>query len=90
MHLDAAVCAVKVVPSHGAVPAPAPVSGAEAQEPPGPLRSVAHHVRQVPHHALQVAPVDVGEETGLERVVHPVFEGTAGRLVRPLNGAATV
>jgi len=79
-----------MVASHGAVPAPAPVSGAEAQEPSGPLRPVTHHVCQVPHHAVQVAAVDVGEEAGLERVVDPVFEGAAGRLVRPLNGATAV
>ena len=65
-HPNPCVRAVKVVANEGSVPAPPPVSGAEAQKPPGALLSVTHHVCQVPHDTAQVVAVDVGEKTRVE------------------------
>ncbi len=52
MHLNHGVRMVKVVSGDGSVPAPAPVPGAEAEEPPGPLLPMTYHVCQVPHYTL--------------------------------------
>jgi hypothetical protein len=70
-----------MVSGNGSVPPPASVPSAQAQEPPGPLLSMTHHVRQVAHHALQVPAMDVREETGVDRVLRRIFEGTTGGLV---------
>jgi hypothetical protein len=72
------------------VPSPPPIAGAEAKEPPGPLLPVTHHERQIPHHASQIATVDVGKETRVDGRVGGIFEGATPRFVEVLNVAAFI
>ena len=90
VHLDGGVRTVEIVSGNGPVPAPPSVSRAKTQKPPGPLLPMAHHVREVLHDPAQVAAVNVGEEAGIDRFVGRIFENTACRLVRVLDGAFTV
>jgi hypothetical protein len=81
---------IEMVSGNGPVPAPASVSGAQAQEPSGALFPMAHHVREVPHYALQVPAMDVREETRVDRSPRRVFKHAAGGLIRVLDGALAV
>ena len=85
MNLNGPVRLIEMIPGDASVPAPAPVSGAETQEPPDPLLSMAHHVRQVPHDAPEVAAVDVREEAGVGGCVGGILKHTARRFGKVLD-----
>lgn len=62
----------------GPIPAPPPVPRAKTQKPPSALLAVAHHMREVTHHAAQVLAVYVREKTRLDWCIGCVLKCGSG------------